>query len=173
MSPKGDTLPNVKQQIIQAAIQLFADKGYYKTTTANIANAVGVTQPYVFHFFSNKEQLYLAVLEQAIQRVFQTFLNVEAPSDKLKEAMSQAFNELLNSHRNEILVTMMAYTIPETEIRDVVRKGFDQVYEQLKMKFLQAGYPDASREAKIFIGEGLLISLSETIQLEKLLPWYP
>lgn len=113
------------------------------------------------------------MLEQAIQRVFQTFLNVEAPSDKLKEAMSQAFNELLNSHRNEILVTMMAYTIPETEIRDVVRKGFDQVYEQLKMKFLQAGYPDASREAKIFIGEGLLISLSETIQLEKLLPWYP
>ncbi|MBD0384387.1 TetR/AcrR family transcriptional regulator [Paenibacillus sedimenti] len=68
---KDETTSNVKQQIIQAAIQLFAEKGYYKTTTAGIANAVGVTQPYVFHFFRNKEQLYLAVLEQAIRRVFQ------------------------------------------------------------------------------------------------------
>jgi AcrR family transcriptional regulator len=152
---------------------LFAEKGYYKTTTTNIANAVGVTQPYVFHFFSNKEQLYLSVLDQAIQRIFNAFMNVEAPPNMLKEAMSQAFNALLDSHRNEVLVTMMAYTIPEPAIREVVRKGFDQVYEQLKMKFWQAGYSDAGREAKVFIGEGLLIALSETIQLEKLLPWQP
>ncbi|MBD0384386.1 hypothetical protein [Paenibacillus sedimenti] len=99
-------------------------------------------------------------------------MNVKAPPDKLKEAMSRAFNDLLDRNRNEILVTMMAYTIPETAIREVVREGFDQVYEQLKMKLEQAGIPEAADEAKVFIGEGLLIALSETIQLEKLLPWH-
>lgn len=42
---------NRKEQIIDKAVGLFAELGYYKTTTAMVAKAVGVTQPYVFHFF--------------------------------------------------------------------------------------------------------------------------
>jgi len=170
MSTKKTTTPNVKQRIINAAIQLFAEDGYYKTTTTRIANTVGVSQPYLFHFFKKKEELYLAVLDQAEHRVIQTFLEVDVPPSQLKEAMGNTFNYLLDQHRNEILLAMTAHTISEPAIRDAVRDSFDRVHESLKKKFKQAGLPEPEQEANYFLGEGLLIAVAETIDLPKLLP---
>lgn len=172
MSSKEDTTPSVKQKIIKVGIQLFAENGYYKTTTTNIADAVGVSQPYLFHFFKKKEELYLAVLHQAKQRVIHTFKEVNASSPQLKEAMGNTFNHLLEEHRNEILLAMTAHTISEPVIREAVRQSFDEVHETLKYKFEQAGFTNPSQEANYFIGEGLLIALAESISLPKLLPRY-
>ncbi|MFC6604185.1 TetR/AcrR family transcriptional regulator [Ectobacillus funiculus] len=76
-----------KEQIIDKAVGIFAELGYYKATTAQVAKAVGVTQPYVFHFFKNKEELFKAVIDRAITRIYETFTQVEAPSDRLMETM--------------------------------------------------------------------------------------
>lgn len=152
-----------------AAAEQFAENGYYKTTTAGVARAVGVTQPYVFHFFKSKEELYLAVLEQATGQILQAFAEVEASANDLREAMGDAFGKLLVNHRNEILLTMMSHAVPEPAIRDVVRSGFEQVYEWLKFRFGQAGFANPGKEASVFIGQGLAIALAETVHLPNLL----
>lgn len=172
MSTLDDTATNRKEQFLQAAASLFADQGYYKTTTADIANAVGVTQPYVFHFFKSKEVLYLAVLEQAFQQIYQTFSSVEAPSELLVETMGKAFIRLLHEHRNEILLVMTSFTVPEPAIRDYARQKFDDIYERVKSRFEQAGFQDAGVKASAFVAKGLSITLSEILQLPKLLPWH-
>lgn len=169
MSPKDDAALNRKEQILEAAAALFAEKGYYKTTTADVAREVGVTQPYVFHFFKSKEALYLAVLEQATQRIFHAFSTVEASPEELKEAMGMAFVHLLGNHRNDILLVMMAFATPETSVREYAREEFDRVYERVKSRFEQAGLPDAGRRAGEFIGQGMLCALAETLNLPKLL----
>jgi AcrR family transcriptional regulator len=43
MSPKDDASVKRKEQILDAAASLFANSGYYKTTTADVARTVGVT----------------------------------------------------------------------------------------------------------------------------------
>ncbi|WP_429876946.1 TetR/AcrR family transcriptional regulator [Fictibacillus sp. NRS-1165] len=45
---------NRKEQIIDKAVGLFAELGYYKTTTAMVAKAVGVTHM-CFTFFKIKK----------------------------------------------------------------------------------------------------------------------
>jgi len=170
MSPREDQQSR-KQHILEAAAVLFAERGYYKTTTADVARAVGVTQPYVFHFFKSKEELYLAVLEQAAKQIYHAFESVEARPEHLKEALGQAFAKLLETHRNEILLVMMSYAIPEPAVREFTRQCFDVVYDRLKTRFEQAGFPNPGFEASAFIGTGLVISLSETVGLTKLLPW--
>lgn len=172
MSPQQEESKNRKDQILEAAAGLFAESGYYKTTTADVARAVGVTQPYVFHFFKSKEQLYLAVLEQASARILHAFSTAEAPPDQLPEAMGRAFAELLATHRNEILLVMMSFATPEKAVREHCQKEFEAVYERVKSRFEQAGIPDADSRAREFIGQGLIISLAETLNLPKLLPWH-
>ncbi|MEK3883226.1 TetR/AcrR family transcriptional regulator [Paenibacillus sp. PL2-23] len=170
MTPKDDSL-NRKDQILDAAASLFAEKGYYKTTTAGVAAAVGVTQPYVFHFFKTKESLYLAVLERAGKRILHAFSTVEAPPEELKDTMGRAFTELLGSHRDEILLVMMAYATPEKEVRAYTRSEMAKIHERVMARFQAAGIPDADNEASSFIAHGLIIAMSETLDLPHLCRW--
>ncbi|NBD24570.1 TetR/AcrR family transcriptional regulator [Paenibacillus glycinis] len=171
MAPKDDASLNRKEQILDAAASLFAESGYYKTTTADVARAVGVTQPYVFHFFKSKESLYLAVLDRAYRRILHAFAAVDAPPKHLQETMGKAFVELLVDHRDEILLVMMSYTTSEAAVRDYTRREFETIFERVKARFEQAGLEDAEDKASSFIGHGLLIAMSETLNLPHICRW--
>jgi AcrR family transcriptional regulator len=172
MSPKEEVVASRKEQILQSAAALFASQGYYKTTTAHVAEAVGVTQPYVFHFFKTKEQLYIAVLEQAFLRMQYAFAQVEAPAEQLGMMLGSAFNDLLSTHRNEMLLLMQSFTTPEPGVRELTKRNFAQVYETIKQRFESAGVPNPAREASVFISCGLIITLSEVLDMPQLSPWY-
>ena len=49
--------------ILDAAINLFASRGFRGTTTREIAAAVGVTEPVLYQHFQTKRALYDAILE--------------------------------------------------------------------------------------------------------------
>lgn len=57
---KGDER---REQILAAAISLFATHGFSGTTTKEIAKAAGVSEAMVFRHFANKDALYGAILE--------------------------------------------------------------------------------------------------------------
>ena len=52
-----------KQDIVRAAIELFARKGFRGTTTRDLAYQAGVNEAIIFRHFSNKEALYSAILQ--------------------------------------------------------------------------------------------------------------
>jgi AcrR family transcriptional regulator len=56
-----------REEIVDAATELFAKDGYRGTGLAAIATKVGVTQPTLLHHFGNKEGLLRAVLERRQQ----------------------------------------------------------------------------------------------------------
>ncbi len=171
MSPRDEVIANRKDQIMQCAAALFAEQGYYKTTTGHVAAAAGVTQPYVFHFFKTKEQLYLAVLERAYERLRIAFENVDAPAEELVFRMGYAFNELLATHRNEILLLMQCFATPEPEVRGFSSDCYSRIYDAIAERFEKAGIENPTHEASMFISCGLVISLSEILGLPKLVPW--
>ncbi|RKN79078.1 TetR/AcrR family transcriptional regulator [Paenibacillus ginsengarvi] len=159
-----------KQQIIEAAISVFARQGYYKTTTALIAEAVGVTQPYVFHFFKTKEELFIAVLQQSVRRIASVFKEVEAPPEQLMDRMGEAFNQLLLSHRDETMLSMQSFTVPEPAIRQQSRDGFAFIHHVVQDKFEKAWLPQPAASAASFIGLGLATILAEVLELRELMP---
>jgi AcrR family transcriptional regulator len=55
-----------RQKILAVAGSLFMTRGYRAVSTREIAEAVGVTQPALYHHFAGKEDLYVAVLEDEL-----------------------------------------------------------------------------------------------------------
>jgi len=53
-----------RQQILKAAAELFAQRGFAGTTTRQIAAAVGTSETVLFRLFPTKQSLYAAILEQ-------------------------------------------------------------------------------------------------------------
>ena len=51
-----------KQEILNAAIEVFAKKGYEKTSISDIAQTINVAQGLCYRYFSSKEELFDAAL---------------------------------------------------------------------------------------------------------------
>ena len=52
-----------RQDILKAAMELFAKKGFRGTTTRDLATQADVNEAIIFRHFLNKEELYSAILE--------------------------------------------------------------------------------------------------------------
>jgi AcrR family transcriptional regulator len=53
-----------RQRIIGEATRIFARKGFYGASIAQLAQAAGITKGAIYHHFADKEALFLAVIEQ-------------------------------------------------------------------------------------------------------------
>jgi len=56
-----------RQEILFAGLSLFIHKGYSGTTIKDIAGAVGMSAGLMFHYFTSKEELYLALVSQGVE----------------------------------------------------------------------------------------------------------
>ncbi|MFP6561089.1 TetR/AcrR family transcriptional regulator [Paraburkholderia sp. B3] len=63
--------PDVRERLLACATQLFADQGIAATTMAQIAAAAGVTSAMVHYYFTNREKLLDAVVEERIARAIE------------------------------------------------------------------------------------------------------
>lgn len=55
-----------RQDILEAALNIFTNKGYNGSTTAEIARAAGVAEGTIFRHFATKKELLIAVLKPKI-----------------------------------------------------------------------------------------------------------
>ena len=58
-----------RQAVIEAAVNCFASKGYYGTSTGAIAARAGISQPYVYRLFPDKQSLFVAAVNWASERL--------------------------------------------------------------------------------------------------------
>jgi AcrR family transcriptional regulator len=52
-----------REQIIDAAMRAFSQKGFTKATNKDIAREAGITPGLIYHYFENKEALLKAIIE--------------------------------------------------------------------------------------------------------------
>jgi AcrR family transcriptional regulator len=76
------------EQTVAAAHALFGERGYAAVTMDGVAAAVGVTKPLLYNYFGNKEQLYLACLEQAGDALLATVVDAVGDTANPAEALS-------------------------------------------------------------------------------------
>ena len=63
---KISTPRHSRDQLLKAALQVFAEKGFAGATTREIAERAGAFQPQIAYFFSGKEALWKEVVESTI-----------------------------------------------------------------------------------------------------------
>jgi AcrR family transcriptional regulator len=70
-----------RQAILDAALTLFADKGYFGTSLRDVAGAVGVRESALYNYFPGKEALFDALLAaESAEKVEQFSAILDAPA---------------------------------------------------------------------------------------------
>src|SRR5881396_3516784 len=92
------------EEVLQAAVQAFGASGYEGTKTDEIARLAGVSQPYVIRLFGTKQELFLAAVRSACERIEQTFREAAAETPELS-ALGESY-ELMFAEREVLLVLL-------------------------------------------------------------------
>jgi AcrR family transcriptional regulator len=118
-----------EQRFLQAALQLFSQKGYEGTSVRQICDAAGITRPSLYHFFNSKEGIYRALIEDAasefqlqIERGLETGPTLR---DQLKEIARSFFHD---ARQRSLLWRFMFGLVWSTPRPPVVDELFHQTY---------------------------------------------
>ncbi|MET7647292.1 helix-turn-helix domain-containing protein [Streptomyces sp. NPDC005426] len=100
-----------RESVIRAAITEFARGGYAATSTEAIARRVGVSQPYLFRLFSNKQAMFLAAAERCLSDTRAVFADAAEglEGDEALHAMAAAYQRLILHDPDRLLMQMQTY----------------------------------------------------------------
>jgi AcrR family transcriptional regulator len=74
-NPKQARSKRTKEKIVQAAIQLFQQRGYEKTTSNDIASEAGVSVGSFYVYFTDKRQLLLAIFDRLADELYKNIFD--------------------------------------------------------------------------------------------------
>ncbi|MBD2868151.1 TetR/AcrR family transcriptional regulator [Paenibacillus arenilitoris] len=91
-----------RQRVINAALKVFAQKGYQAASTNEIAREAGISKGLLFHYFTSKKDLYLYLYDYAVKLITETIEQFVDPEERdyferLKQ-IAQVKLSVLNDH---------------------------------------------------------------------------
>src|SRR5262249_18351270 len=121
-----------REEILEAAMIEFAEKGLYGTSTDDIARRVGVSQPYLFRLFGTKKELYVATVERCMGdtlAMMRTAAGGKVGEDAL-HAIGKAYQNRLVNEPLALRLQMNAYVAcGDPDVCEVVRTGYGRLVE--------------------------------------------
>ena len=91
-----------REYLLQAAAQVFAERGFHAATLDEVAAAAGFTKGAVYSNFKNKEDLFLALLEDAYAREMTALRATIEGSDVPPEARIEDFVSLIGGELDRV-----------------------------------------------------------------------
>jgi AcrR family transcriptional regulator len=136
-----------RDEIVEEATRLFAERGYEGASMADLAERVGLRKASLFHHFASKDVLYAAVLARLLGPVSDAITRAamtEASFTERLDALSDALTEVL--HQNPFAARLLVREAMDwgPVIRDKLNGTILQVLEAAD-EFAKAG-----QEAGVF-----------------------
>jgi len=162
-----------RAQIIGAAIEVCAEKGYHASRIDDIAAQAGLSKGAVYHHFASKQEVFLGVMEMIMDEATSTIGQLDASGASAFETMRQTVEMLLAMFRERPkflrgIFELFFLTSRDPQFRERVIGYYDSMIEVTE-RVIQHGIErgeiapdiDPRQASRIFImgGDGLMLIL--------------
>ncbi|MBT3338787.1 MAG: TetR/AcrR family transcriptional regulator [Anaerolineae bacterium] len=135
-----------KNQILDAAAQIFRLKGYHATSMSDIAGAVNLQKASLYHHVSSKQEILLELLDQALELLTEQISGIVgddnlSPDQKLRQMM-HAYLKALTDHVDLASVLLMEHRSldPKLHARHIPnRDRFEALWREVIEEGMQSG----------------------------------
>jgi AcrR family transcriptional regulator len=90
-----------RRLLLEAAVRVFARKGYHASRVGDIAEEAGVAYGLLYHYFRSKEEVLLTVFRETWRALIETIESVEEAGDPPREQLRKVAEILLRSWRRD------------------------------------------------------------------------
>lgn len=173
--------PVRRENILDAAISVFAHAGFRDATTAAIAAELGVSEPTIFRHFVTKRALYLAALDRSTEITMGRWREIAANAPSALAALMEMgrwyFAELQRDSKHLRLRFRSYGEANDLEVRALVRANvrtaFDfvcRLYESARAAGEIAPDTDVRAHTWLFVAVGTLLDVTQILALRDDLP---
>ncbi|MGW2743601.1 TetR/AcrR family transcriptional regulator [Streptomyces sp. NPDC001450] len=149
-----------RQTVLRTALGAFAARGYWGTTTTEVAKAAGISQAYVYRLFPNKELLFVAVVEHCFVEVRASLECGAADAggsspEAVLSAMGNAYAKLISN--NDLMLIQLhaqAAAVSEPAVREAVQQGYARLVE-----YVRGASGGSEQQVQEFFSRGMLCHL--------------
>ena len=143
-----------KKQILDAALEAFAEHGYERTSIAIICEKAGIARPTLYQYFKDKRSVFRELLESYWTGIHEELHARQQTKDGEKklsprETMQSFYCELLEefaNNRNLYTILLKEAKAKNAETEDIVNGILQQMMRELVHEFRE--YPAAEKLSK-------------------------
>ncbi len=134
-----------RERTVEAAAQLFYDRGYEKTTLEAVAESMGVTKPFIYNHFKSKAELLADICTRGVSA---SLVAMEAalaadvsPTEKLRMLSRGFLTAVLSNQRYIAILTREEKSLEPADFErlSVLRRDFDRKLVALLQAGVDAG----------------------------------
>lgn len=161
-----------RSTLLSAAIQAFAARGYYGTSTVEVAKAAGISQAYLFRLYPDKETLFAAVLDHVAERMRESLADGAAKSkgsdpESVLAAMRAGYAQLVGNRDLQRVLMHANCAATEPKIREAVRACYAK-----QIEYVRSVSGASPQQIRTFMATGLLDDVLATIGADEIdAPW--
>ncbi len=137
-----------KEQILNTALELFADNGYAGTSTSKIAKKAGVSEGLIFKHFGSKKNLLKELMidtQENIYDLFSEILNEDNPKEVLRKTINLPFTIKTSEYKYWKLQYKLRWEPDYTN-----SEKFTPILEKYEQAFKALNYEEPKYEAVLF-----------------------
>jgi AcrR family transcriptional regulator len=132
---------SVRNKVLAAAVQLFAEYGYHASTMRDIARIAGIQAASIYYHYASKQALLVEVMETHMRQLNANLEHIVSKQDTVQQRLYEAISNHIRLHTTY----KSEFFIIDTEIRALKGENRGEVlalrdqYEDLFQKLLREG----------------------------------
>ncbi len=123
--------PQRREQLIEVATRIFAKWGYSAATTAEIADAAGVTEPILYRHFASKQDMFVAITravsEQTLRRWHELTERCSSSTEKIRTIARQFPNHIRASEDAYHVIHGALATNRDRRVLAVIKEHYSEI----------------------------------------------
>ncbi len=122
---------NTQRELLDAALTTFGQKGYEATRLEDIARRAGVTRGAIYHHFSNKADLYKALVEQASGQGKVLIQKAVSKGGTFEDIVSRIFTSYFalledDNHFRDVVILTLSNMEVSNDLKDLARRRYEE-----------------------------------------------
>jgi len=135
-----------REQIVQAAVDLFISKGFHKTTTREIAHSSGFSIGTLYEYIESKEDVLYLVCDhihaEVEKRMQEALVESKTGADTLRQAIHGFVHVMEQMDDQVLLIYQEIRSLPNEPMKYVLRR--EEAITEIFERILQKGIADGS-----------------------------
>jgi TetR/AcrR family transcriptional regulator, fatty acid metabolism regulator protein len=139
--------------ILEAAVKVFAEQGFYQSTISQIAREAGVADGTIYLYFKNKDDILLQFFGYKTKQVFQSFREEVDKADSARDKLRNLIRRHLEEFQNDknMAVVYQAEARSNSRLVEKQLQEMSKMYLDITAEIIEQGQEESQIRKDLYV----------------------